>query len=331
MSNDRVAGFAARFPLVLVASGVVLYSTGPIMLQASSLSGPAFSFWRLLIGAVLLTSLAATGARRRHAPVLPGREGRRWTVIAGVCFGVHQLLFMTAVKLTSVVDVSLMNALAPVATALGAWWLFRERPGPRFFAWSALAIGGGAWLAVQASGPTGNPLGMAMAIANVVCFAGFFLSSKRGREHVDVMPFLAGVMTVGVLLVGVFVAMTGVDVGSATRTDLLLAFGVAAGPGALGHFVMTWPLRWVPANIPPVMRLVQPALSGVLALLILGEPLGWVHVAGGLVVVVGAAGAVLSRDGRALQREAREGAGLPDGQTTAISLSTSRALRTPTG
>ena len=90
-------------------------------------------------------------------------------------------------------------------------------------------------------------------------------------------------------------------------------------------------MRWVPANIRPVMRLAQPALSGVLALLVLGEPLGWVHVAGGLVVVVGAAGAVLSRDGRALQRAAREGAGLPVGQTTAISLSTSRALRTPTG
>ncbi len=280
----------------------MLYATGPVMLQSSTLSGPAFSFWRLWIGAVFLGGLAL--ARRGGGVAWRGPAGR-WTAMAGVAFGVHQLMFMTAVKLTSVVDVALMNALAPIATAVGAWWLFRERPGVRFVAWSGVAIAGGAYLAVAAVGPAGDPFGILLAIGNVVCFAGFFLASKQSREHLPVLPFLAGVMLVAASIVTAFTLVAGVDVAPNGPSDLVLAAGVAIGPGALGHFVMTWPLRWVPANIPPVMRLAQPAIAGLLAFLILGEPMGAHHVLGGAVVIAAAAAAVLSRDGRALRQQAQ--------------------------
>ena len=297
--------------MALVALGVLLYSTGPVMLQSSSVSGPVFSFWRLWMGTVVL-GLAALLQRGRQSPEqrAPATAAVwRWPVMAGAFFGVHQLMFMTAVKMTTVVDVALMNALAPIVTALGAWWLFRERPGSRFYAWSLLAIGGGAYLAVGASsGPTGNVPGMVLAVLNVVFFAGFFLVSKQSRQHIAVLPFLAGVMGTAALVVSTWILVSGTDVGTVTGRDLWLAFAVAAGPGAIGHFVMTWPLAFVPANIPPVMRLAQPAIAGVLAWLILGEALTPSHAIGGLVVVIGAAGAIASKDGQVLREEARAGA-----------------------
>ena len=286
------------------------------MLQASSISGPAFSFWRLWIGAVALLGLSAIQVRRDRSGdvrrALRTGEARRWTLLAGASFGVHQLLFFTAVKLTSVVDVALMNALAPLVTAVGAWWLFRERPGARFWGWSVLAIGGGAFLAVGASsGPEGDPLGVTLGLVNVVFFAAFFLASKRSRDQVPVLPFLAGTMTIAAVLVSAYVLVAGEAVGAATGTDLGLAAAVALGPGLVGHFVMTWPLRYVAANIPPVMRLAQPAIAGVLAWVVVGEPLTLAHLLGGAVVVTGAGLAITSRDGRALQREARVAAAEP--------------------
>lgn len=304
---ERLSDVGSRYPLALIALGVVLYATGPIMLQASNLSGPAFSFWRLWVGTGALLLLTLSRGRRPRVSA----EGRRWTIYAGLAFGVHQLLFMTATKMTSVVDVQLMNAMAPIATAVGAWWLFRERPGRRFWAWSLLAIGGGAFLALEASGPTGDPVGMGLAIANVVFFAAFFLCSKRSRDHIDVLPYLTGVIAVAAVLVSAFALLAGVDVHTVTRTDLLLAAGVGIGPGILGHFVMTWPLRWVAANIPPVIRLAQPAVAGLMAWFILGEALSLHHLVGGIVVVAGAAGAVGSRDGKALQARARQAAPAP--------------------
>ncbi len=315
---SRAAALGQRYPLVLIGLGVVLYSTGPVMLQGSGVSGAVFSFWRLWIGTAVLGGAAVLTRLRTGRPLVGDRRAWRWPALAGVSFGIHQLMFMTAVKLTSVVDVALMNALAPVITALGAWWLFQERPGRRFHAWSLLAIGGGAFLATGASsGPTGDPAGMVLAILNVVFFAGFFLTSKRGRDHIDVLPFLAGVMLVSAVVVSAWTVLSGAPVGQVTGTDLLLAAGVAVGPGAVGHFVMTWPLRWVPATIPPVMRLAQPAIAGGLALLLLGEPLHLTHLLGGVVVVTGALGAIRSRDGRELRADARRRAGTPPAELAA--------------
>ena len=45
---------AERSPTGMVVFGVVLFSTGPVMVAGASTSGPIFSFWRLWIGVVVL-------------------------------------------------------------------------------------------------------------------------------------------------------------------------------------------------------------------------------------------------------------------------------------
>ena len=106
--------------------------------------------------------------------------------------------------------------------------------------------------------------------------------------------------------------MTGEAVGSAGTRDWVLMACVAAGPGFIGHAVMTWPLAWVPANVPPVMRLAMPVLSGFLAWALLGQGIDLGHVLGGALVLAGVAGAILSRAGRELVAAERTGAPEPD-------------------
>jgi drug/metabolite transporter (DMT)-like permease len=294
---------ARQYPLALVTLGVLLYSTGPIMLQASSISGPAFSFWRLWFGAAILGLATWLHARGGGWPNL---RAWRYSLWAGLAFSCHQLLFFTAVKLTSVADVSLMNALAPLVTAVGAAWVFGERPGRSFHRWSLLAICGAMVIAVGGSGgPQGDPVGMSMAALNVVAFAVFYLLSKKARGTIAVLPFLAGVMVVAATAVSAFVLATGTAVGNATTRDLILAGTVAAAPGAVGHFVSTWPLRYVAANIPPVLRLAQPILSGLLAYWLLSEPITGYHLIGGVIVLGGVGGALLSPAGKDMRAAAK--------------------------
>lgn len=305
---------ARRYPLALVTLGMVLYSTGPVLLQASSISGPAFSFYRLWVGAGFLglaTLLQVRGSG------WPERRAWRFSIWAGIAFGLHQLLFFSAVKATSVADVSLMNTLAPLVTAVGAAWLFAERPGPSFLRWSLLAIAGAMVIAVGGSGgPQGDLPGMVMAALNVVFFAAFYLLSKKARDYIGVLPFLAGVMITAAVTVSLFVVATGTVLSDATTTDLLLATALAAGPGAIGHFVSTWPLSYVPANIPPVLRLSQPILSGLLAYWLLSEPITAYHLVGGAIVLAGVGGALLSPAGRQMRGTAsadRDMQPVPDG------------------
>jgi len=301
----RIQTLASRYPLVLVSAGVCLYSTGPVLVQASSVSGPVFSFWRLLLGVPVLglaTVVALRAGGRR-----PDRRALRWPLWAGAAFGLHQLLFMSAIKLTSVTDVSLMNTLAPLLVAAAAVPLFGERPGAGFRAWTLVAMAGAAVVVVGASsGPEGSLPGMLMAVVNVVAFGAFFLLSKASRDHIDVLPFLFGTMVVAAVTVSAYTVLSGAPVTAISRRDLGFAFAVAAGPGALGHFIMTWPLRWVAANIPPIIRLAQPLLAGTMAWWFLGEPVTTAHVAGGALTLVGVFGAVLSRSGRQLSADARD-------------------------
>ncbi|HUF31866.1 MAG TPA: DMT family transporter [Acidimicrobiales bacterium] len=298
-AGARLAAAGARRPVALVWLGVLLYSTGPVMVGASSVSGPVLSFWRLWIGVVVMG--AATLVHVRVSGRVPDRTGWSWAARAGVAFGLHQLAFMSAIKATSVVDVTLMQVLAPMFVAVLAIPLFGERPGVTFRLWSLVAVLGAATVVLAgASGPEGAPLGMALAVLNVGFFAVYFVWSKRARDHIDVVPFLLGVVVAAGLTVTAYVVVAGEAPGSATGRDLALAAAIALVPGALGHFVSTWPLRWLGANVPPVIQLTMPFLAGGLAWLVLGQVITPLHLLGGLVTVAGVAGAVLSPSGRRL-------------------------------
>ncbi|MEJ5255748.1 MAG: DMT family transporter [Acidimicrobiales bacterium] len=288
-----VRGLAERSPVAMVMAGVVLFSTGPVMVGAASVSGPVFSFWRLWIGVAVLA--VATATHGRLVGHWPSPTGWRRALRCGALFGLSQLAFMTAVRLTSVVDVTLMNTLAPVVVAALAVPLFGERPGMAFRLWSGVAISGAAVVALAgASGPGGDPVGMVLAALNVIGYAIYFVWSKQAREHLDTVPFLFGASVGAAVTVSAFTLVTGEPVGTIGGHDLLLCATVALLPGVLGHFAVTWPLRQVPANLPPVLMLAIPVLSGAMAWVLLGQGVSAVQLVGGALTIAGVAGAVSS-------------------------------------
>ncbi len=297
--RERAAAAIGAQPLLLIGLGVLLFSTGPVIVASSSTTGPVLSFWRLWIGAVFMGVLTLIQVRvlgRR-----PDRRGWSWAARCGVAFGIHQLFFMIAIKATSVVDVTLMQVLQPVFVGVLAVLLFGERPGLGFRLWSLVAIAGAAVVVLAgASGPEGNPVGVGLAILNVAFFAVYFVWSKQARDHIDTVPFLFGVVVAAGVVVTAFVIVTGQPVGSISRADLGRAAFIACVPGALGHFVTTWPLRRVSANVPPVMQLALPFLAGASAYVFLGQKVTALHLLGGVITIVGVLGSLLSPSGRRL-------------------------------
>jgi drug/metabolite transporter (DMT)-like permease len=295
-----IGALARRYPVGVVGLGVLIFSTGPVMIAAADvLSGVAFSFWRLWFGVGVL--LLATGIQHRTTSVRTDGRGWSWALGCGVLFAVHQLMFVTALRATSVVDVTLMNTVAPVVVAALAVPAFDERPGPGFRLWSLLAMAGAAAVALSgATGPDGDPVGILLAAGNVVFYAFFFVGSKLARPHVEPIPFLLGNAVAAAIAVSGFVLLVREPVTPAPGGDLFLCFAVAAFPGLVGHFSVTWALRWVPANLPPVMMLAIPALSGALAWALLDQSVRASQLIGGVVTLIGVAGAVRSPSARAV-------------------------------
>jgi len=92
---------------------------------------------------------------------------------------------------------------------------------------------------------------------------------------------------------------------SITARDVVLIVGVALLSGGIGHLLTTWPLRWVPANIPPLVALSSPVLSGLQAWIFLDQGVTWATVTGGVITLAGIGVAMLGRSGREMTRQAR--------------------------
>lgn len=301
---DRVA---ARFPFHLIALGVLLYGTGPVLARSSETSGVLLSFWRLWFGVCVLA--VGVGIHKLSGREIGSKRALRWAMVAGAAFSLNQVFFFSAIKRTSVVDASLMSTLSPVFVAFIAIPLFNERPAKTFRAWSVVAMAGAAFVVLgSSSGADGDALGMLMAIGSTLFFALFFLISKLVRDEIAVVGFLAVVMSTAAVFVSGYAMILGLDPASVGSSDLWTALAMAVIPGTLGHVVMTWPLAHVPANVPPLMRLAGPVVSGTLAWIFLGEGITWVHLVGGAIIVTGLAGALRSKAGQDLVAEARDGA-----------------------
>lgn len=302
--GESADAFAAKFPFHLITLGVLLYGTGPVLARASDTTGALLSLWRLWFG-VAVFALALI-VHRAMGKELGHRRGYKLAVLAGSSFAVNQVAFFTAIKRTSVVDASLIGTMAPVVVALLAIPIFGERPARQFRWWSLVSVFGAVIVVVGASsGVDGDPVGMLLALVSTVAFAVFFLFSKMSRSEIPVLPFLTVALLSATLWVTAYVFVVGLDPAQVGAADRIRALVMAVVPGGLGHIVMTWPLAYVPANVPPMFRLASPAIAGLMAWIFLGEGFTWWHLVGGSVVVLGLAGALGSQAGRDLVAQAR--------------------------
>lgn len=288
-----------RRPLYAATASIVGYSIGPVLVQVSGAAAPVFAFWRGWL--TILAIVAGSAALRRFSLRWP--KGREWwpPVVAGCLNGASTMAFIQAVKLTSVAGTSLILLLNPVLIALWAIPLFGERPGIRFRLWTLVAVIGASVVVLGgSSGPSGDPVGVALAILSVLLLSTQFVVTKVGRRTLDTVPLHVATVFSGAVFVTMFGLVTGHDFGEITRTDFLCVLGVVALPSTTSALLLTWSLRWLPANIPPLIHLPIPFFAGAIAWVLLGEMMTLSHLLGGGVTVVGVAAALLSRSGRRL-------------------------------
>ena len=318
-----------RRPLYAAIASIVGYSIGPVLVQVSDASAPVFAFWRgwltILVTATGATTLGRVNSRRRgRTPVGPrvsaGSTGRSpvgsirtgvfaltawrewWApVVAGVLNGASTLAFIQAVKLTSVAGTTLLLLMNPVLIALWAIPLFGERPGIRFRLWTLVALIGAAMVIMGgSSGPGGDPLGVALAVVSVVLLSTQMVVTKVGRRTLNTVPVHIVTTVSGATFVTIFGLLTGHNFTEMTRTDVLCVLGVVALPATTSSLLMTWAVRWLPANVPPLIHLPIPFFAGTLAWMVLDEVMTLNHLIGGAVTLVGVAAALLSSSGRRL-------------------------------
>ena len=236
--------------------------------------GPVLTFYRLWIGVALLLIVTYSSGRR----LTWAKMRASWW--GGVLLGGEMIMFFSAVKLTSVVDVTVIGAAQPILVLIAARFLFREKIGK----WNVLLIllaVSGVGLTVFGPGIAGHRqfIGDLLAVGCLLLWSAYWLVTKHYRKSHEAIEYTAGVMISAALTVTPLVYLTGHTFTQVKSTDWLWFCLLAIVPGG-GHLIMNWAHRFVDASVSSAISCLSPLVAAVAAQIILDQPLTLTQVAG---------------------------------------------------
>jgi drug/metabolite transporter (DMT)-like permease len=193
---------------------------------------------------------------------------------------------------TNAAIASLLGNGTPIFVGLMTWSVLGRRPNAGFWTGLALAaVGCGAiasadLLRVRTT-HAGSLEGDAMAVAASVFFAAYLTTTERIRATMDTLTFSTLAIAASVATLAVICLASGVPLrGYPPKTWVALAgLGLVSQLGA--YFALVGAMGRLPATVTSIGLLAQVPCTAALAILLLGEPLSPIQIAGGAVVLAG--------------------------------------------
>ncbi len=281
-SGRQAIGLGAS---VLAAIG---WGLGAIFATLTSAPGLVLTFYRLWLGAALLMIVVYASGRRLSWSTV------RASWLGGILLGGDMAMFFSAVKLTTVVDATVISALQPAIVLIAARPLFGERMGRKDVLLIVVAMGG-VVTAVLGPGVSSRDqlLGDLLAVGALLSWSGYWLVSKHARAAQNALEYTAAVTIVAAMTLTPIVLLSRQSLSQVEAGDWLWIGLLAVVPGG-AHLLMNWAHRYVDASVSSVIGSSNPIVAAVAAMAILGQPLTAVQVVGGL-VAIGAIAVVATR------------------------------------
>jgi drug/metabolite transporter (DMT)-like permease len=293
MSSTGAVQRPRNAPEAAVVIAVLAWAVGPIMVSSLSISLPTIVFWRQLIWLPVLFVLAhklGDGFTRHHFAV-------SWK--PGVFFAISTALGFGSFQETTIVNATLIGSLTPAVLLFLAPRILGEKITARRVAYSLVSFVGVIAVVVGAEAGGGSSqhglLGDAMAFGNMAVWTVYFITAKQARdEGMNTWSFLTGICLTNVLLVTPWALIVSDDLLSVTRTDWVLLTLMMLIPGTTGHYLMTWAQRYLDTTVSSLITLLGPVISTALAFAFLDQQVSVVQIVGGMVVLLGLGGVILT-------------------------------------
>jgi drug/metabolite transporter (DMT)-like permease len=261
----------------VVAGGVLLLSfEGTIVrsLQADQ--------WTILLlrGPLLAAGLALLFRLGWRRGALAGlRAAGGLGLGAAGLFAADNLLFIIALRTTSVANTLVLLATAPIFAGLLGRAVLGERPPARTWGTTVVVLGGVGVIVAGELGHGGHLLGDLAALGAAGSIAGTLVLIRLGRQVVLLPSMAAGAL--GAALVAAPLA----DLGSVGARDgvLLVLVGLVIAPLAFGA-ILVGP-RHLPAQEVSLLMLGETVLGPLWAWLLLGQAPGAATLGGGALIV----------------------------------------------
>ncbi|MEP6993613.1 MAG: DMT family transporter, partial [Acidobacteriota bacterium] len=284
--HAALAGAQVGFAFFPILGKLVLLSIPPLL----------FAAFRVTAAAALLE-----GFRRLQGPrerILRADVPRIVLYgLLGVSF--NQVLFILGLNWTTAINTSVLTATIPVFTLGAAVLLGRERMSPRAAAGIALA-GSGALVLLHAQGfdwSSASFRGDVLLLANCTSYSLYLVLSRPVLARYRVATFTAAVFRYGAILI-VLLALPQLRLFAPAGVPALAWFslaGVILLCTVIPYLLNSWALARTEASRVAFYVFLQPLISTILAIAILGEALSTRVVVAALLICAGLGVSVFRR------------------------------------
>ncbi len=256
------------FGLFGAGAAVSAWAAGIVITKSIGMGGLAIGVYRFAIFSVCIVGWMAF----RRTPF-------RWSILrlsmlGGIALGADIAFFFSAIKLTTVVNATLIGSLQPIVVGVVAARFMGETIHARDAFWSLFALLGVGGVILASSDAVGWSLrGDLLAFAAMLSWSGYFIFSKQSKEWMSSTEYTAGTAIWSTLIVTPLAVGYGQELGFPGWRDLVLILVTVALAGVVGHALMNWSLVRIPLWIGSTFTLLIPVVSAALAWVFLGEPL----------------------------------------------------------
>jgi drug/metabolite transporter (DMT)-like permease len=289
MTAQRPLADQLALPILLL--GAVSISFSGIFVKLSEVGPISTGFFRMALPLPVMAVGLWFAARQRADRRLPRIGWRGWAGIHVAAFflAFDLIVWHWSLKLIGVGVATLLGNTAPIWVALAGFVFFQERFSARFLIGLAVAfcgvvllvIGGDRSLAVD------DWLGLLLALAGGICYAGYLRGVKAARASVGLAQVMFWTSACTALWLLPAALLTEDKIVPQTLDGWLAVGGLAIISQIIGQGMISWALGLLPAGFSSVSLLVNPVASGIFAWFILAEALTAIQIGGGFAVLAG--------------------------------------------
>lgn len=211
----------------------------------------------------------------------------KYAIISAALMAIFQPLYFSAVQLTGVA-IGTVAAIgsAPMFSGLLEWFVLKRRPDRIWAAATTSAIAGCLLLFSDKEAAVIDPLGIFLALGAGLAFAGFAIASKKMLEHMNSMPAVAIIFSLGALVLLPFLGVLDISYMKQPANMAVLVY-LGIGTVSLAYILFSQGLKTIPSSSAVTLSLGEPLTAALLGVFLVGEQLSAVSWTGVMLLLGG--------------------------------------------
>lgn len=265
---------------------IVAISFASIFIRWSEAPPDVIAFYRMLLATMVLAPFALRSRNRSDLASLDRRTAAIMLAV-GAVLAIHFYAFNASLELTSVASATVLVTSHPLLVGVLGLVLLNERPRNGGL---GLVIGlGGVVVISFADLGSGRVEGDLLALLGMVAAAVYLLAGRVVRQKVGLINYVLFVYSSCTAVLFLIVLVNGSHLWPYPVQELMIFLALAIVSTLMGHTILNWSLRYLPAAFVSVSMLGEPVGASILAALLLAEVPAPAVVLGAAMVLAGIA------------------------------------------